>query len=108
MSRLREKFVQALLESLALTQERSGRNVPKIDEDTIPFLDLDKFDSHNGVEVEILVSERLGIEIDDIQFHEARRGRELRVVEIVDAMIKKYGHAIAAAQEATQTEAVTH
>jgi len=109
MSEFRSKVLQALVESLALTQERSGRDSPKVDEDTIPFLDLDKFDSHNGVEVEILLSERLGIEIDDIPFHEGRRGSpELRVGQIVDALIKKYGQKIMAAQGTPHAEMVTH
>ena len=108
MSELRSRVLEALLESLKLTQELSGRNAPEIHEDTTPFLDLDKFDSHNGVEVEILLSERLGVEIDAIPFHEGRRGsRELRVGEIVDSLIKKYGRKILAAQEARQAVMVT-
>jgi len=108
MADLRQRLLEALVEALTLTQQRSGRTASKIDQDTIPFLDLDKFDSHNGVEVEILLSERIGIEIDDIPFHQGRRGtRELRVGEIVDALLKKYGRMVGGAPE-PQSEIVTN
>ena len=55
MAELRQRLLEALIEALTLTQQRSGRPVSKIDPDTIPFIDLDNFDSHNGVEAEILV-----------------------------------------------------
>jgi hypothetical protein len=109
MDELRDKLTKHLLESLASTQERSGRTVPELDEDTIPFLDLDGFDSHNGVEVEILLSERVGLEIENIPFHAGRRGtRELSVREIVEALLTKHGAGLMAAQAKSSNELVTN
>jgi hypothetical protein len=106
---LRDKLTQALLDALADTQRRSGRDAQEIDEDTIPFLDLACFDSHNGVEVEVLLSEQLGVEIEEIPFHEGRHGsRELRVGEIVNVLIQKNGTAIRAALKREREELVTH
>lgn len=107
MDHLRQRVLEALLEALALTQERSGRKAQSIDEDTIPLVELESFDSHNGVEVEVLVSERLGVEIDAIPFHKRRSGiKELSVREIVDAVLEKYGPVIPSVPPA-QAQAVT-
>lgn len=106
---LRDRLTRGLLDSIAETQQRSGREKQEIGEDTIPFLDLACFDSHNGVEVEVLLSERLGVEIEDIPFHEGRRGsRELRVGEIVNVLIKKHGAKIRAALDSRREELVTN
>jgi hypothetical protein len=91
--KLHETFTQALLDAIADTQRRSGREVQPITEDTIPLLDLVGFDSHNGVEVEVLLSIRLGIEIEKVPFLSGKRGsKELKVREIVSALATKYGH----------------
>ena len=106
---LRNRLTRGLLDSIAETQQRSGREVQEVREDTIPFLDLACFDSHNGVEVEVLLSERLGVEIEDIPFHEGRRGsRELRVSEIVSVLINKHGAKIRAALGSRREELVTN
>jgi hypothetical protein len=89
----RETFTQALLDAIADTQRRSGREVQPMTEDTIPLLDLAGFDSHNGVEVEVLLSIRLGVEIEKVAFCAGKRGsKELKVREIVSALVSKYGH----------------
>jgi|SRR5579859_819306 len=94
----RAKLTQVFLDAVAETQQRSGRPAQVMTEDTIPFTDLANFDSHSGVEVEVLLSTRLGFEIEDIPFCVGRHGsqefRELRVREIVNALMKKYGPAI--------------
>ena len=108
-SELRDRLTRGLVDSIAETQQRSGRERQDIREDTIPFLDLACFDSHNGVEVEVLLSERLGVEIEDIPFHEGRRGsRELRVGEIVNILISKHGATIRAALDSRREELVTN
>jgi len=105
----RDKLTQVFLDSLAETQQRSGREVQVMTEDTIPFTDLVNFDSHSGVEVEVLLSTRLGFEIEDIPFCEGRDGsRELRVGEIVTALIKKYGAAIPKALKDSREQLVTN
>ena len=106
---LRDKLTQAFLDSLAEAQQRSGREVQVMTEDTIPFTDLVNFDSHNGVEVEVLLSERLGFEIEDIPFCAGRHGsRELRVSEIVNALTKKYGATIREALKDSRERLVTN
>jgi acyl carrier protein len=105
----RDKLTQVFLDSIAETQQRSGREVQVMTEETIPFTDLVNFDSHSGVEVEVLLSRRLGFEIEDIPFCMSRHGsRELRVSEIVNALIKKYGVAIPKALKDSREELVTN
>ena len=90
--KVRDIFTQALFDSIAETQKQSGREVQPMTEDTIPLLDLIGFDSHNGVEVEIFLSMRLGIEIEKLPFRVGKRGsKELKIREIVTALISKYG-----------------
>ena len=105
----RDKLTQVFLDSIAETQQRSGRKVQVMTEDTIPFTDLVNFDSHSGVEVEVLLSMRLGFEIEDIPFCAGRHGsRELRVSEIVNALPKKYGVAISEALKDSHEQPVTN
>jgi acyl carrier protein len=105
----RDKLTQVFLDSIAETQQRSGREVQVMTEETIPFTDLVNFDSHSGVEVEVLLSNRLGFEIEDIPFCEGRHGsRELRVSEIVNALVKKYGAAIPKALKSGREQLVTN
>ena len=95
--KLQETFTHALLDAIVDTQRRSGREVQPITEDTIPLLDLVGFDSHNGVEVEVLLSIGLGIEIEKVPFRSRKRGsKELKVREIVSALSSKYGHQLSA------------
>src|SRR5262245_59773878 len=109
MHELRDELLTHLLGALALTQQNSGRTPPEMNEETIPFLHLEKFDSHNGVEVEVILSELVGVEIDEIPFHEGRRGsREYCVREIVDAIVEKYGSAIATARDKSRNELVAN
>ena len=89
---IREIFTQALFDSIAETQKQSGREVQTMTEDTIPLLDLIGFDSHNGVEVELHLSVRLGVEVEKLSFRAGKRGsRELKIGEIVTALVNKYG-----------------
>jgi hypothetical protein len=93
----RAMLTQAFLDSIAEAQQRSGRSVQVMTEDTIPFTDLENFDSYTGVEVEVLLSMRLGFEIEGIPFCVSHGSRELRVKEMVNTLIKKYGPAISKA-----------
>jgi hypothetical protein len=105
----RDKLTQLFLDAIAETQQRSGREVQVMTEDTIPFTDLVNFDSHSGVEVEVLLSERIGFEIEDIPFCAGRHdSRELRVSEIVSALIKKYGATISKALKDSHEQLVTN
>jgi len=91
--KLHQTFTQALLDAIVETQRNSGREAQQMTEDTIPLLDLDGFDSHNGVEVEVLLSIKLGVEIEKVPFLAGKRGsKELKVREIVSALVSKYGN----------------
>ena len=105
----RDSLTKALIDSIAETQQRSGRELQVVTKDTIPLTDLANFDSLSGVEVEVLLSNRLGFEIEEIPFREGRHGsRELPVSEIVDALIKKYGAAIPKALKNSGEQLVTN
>jgi hypothetical protein len=104
----RSIFIQALFDSIAETQKDSGRDVQPMTEDTVPLLDLTGFDSHNGLEVEIQMSIRLGIEIENLPLHAGKRGtRELKIREIVDALVNKYGKKFSAVSTEVE-ELATH
>lgn len=106
---LRDKLTQVFLDAIAETQQRSGREVQVMTGDTIPFKDLLNFDSHSGVEVEVLLSSRLGFEIEDIPFCAGRHGsRELPVSDIVNALIKKYGAVISKGLKDSHEQLVTN
>lgn len=95
--KIREILTSVLLDSIAETQKRSGHLIQPMSEETIPLLNLDGFDSHNGVEVEVLLSIKLGIEIEKVPFRAGKRGsKELKVKEIVSALANKYGHVLSA------------
>jgi len=107
--KIREILTSVLLDSIAETQKRSGRLVQPMSEETIPLLDLDGFDSHNGVEVEVLLSIRLGIEIEKVPFCAGKRGsKELKVKEIVSALASKYSHALSAFSDKKAEELVAN
>jgi len=107
--KLRETFTQALLESIAETQKQSGREVQTMTGETVPLLDLIGFDSHNGIEVEVLLSIRLGIEIENIPFRVGKRGsKELKVREIVSSLLNKYGKNFSDASGKKTEEMVIH
>lgn len=108
-NKLRETFNQALLDSIAETQKNSGREIQPMTEETIPLLDLIGFDSHNGVEVEVLLSIRLGLEIERVPFRVGKRGsKELKVREIVNALLSKYGKQFSDASAKKTEELVIH
>lgn len=102
--KLRGMLTSILLDSIADTQKNSGREVQPMTEETVPLLDLDGFDSLNGVEVEVLLSIKVGIEIEKVPFRVGKKGsKELKVKEIVSALARKYGHRLSALTN-TRTE----
>ena len=86
-SRMREQLVGALGD----VQRQSQRELPEIRDDTIPFEDLPGFDSVAGVEAEVHLSTRLGIEVDKIRFVSLRDGRRLSIREIAEDLEREYG-----------------
>jgi hypothetical protein len=91
---LRE-FVQArLIDTLTTVQSNAGRTTPTIDENTIPYDQLEGFDSLSGVETAVLFSECLATEIDQLSFVSSGTGKSLKVKDIVDALMRDYGSRI--------------
>jgi hypothetical protein len=78
---------QQLVEVLTGIQRDSGREAVGISDGTVPLDHLPGFDSLSGVETEVLLSERLGIELRNVPFTEPRTGRCRTVVEIADALV---------------------
>lgn len=108
-NKLRATFTQALLDSIAETQKNSGREIQPMTEETIPLLDLIGFDSHNGVEVEVLLSIRLGLEIEKVPFRVGKRGsKELKVSGIISALLSKYGKQFSDASAKKTEELAIH
>ncbi len=83
----RSAVESALVDAVREIQTQSGRHLPAILDSTLrPLRDLEDFDSLNCIEVEVLVSERLGQEIAGIPFWDKDAGRALRIGEIVDRL----------------------
>lgn len=88
---VRDQVRQHFFETLAEIQRNAGREVPTITDETVPFDHLPGFDSVSGVEAEVTLSGRLGVEIDKIAFVLPRTGKHATVREIVDTIAEKYG-----------------
>lgn len=89
-----------LLEALADVQQHSCREVPPMTGDTVPLSDLPGFDSLCGVEAMVILEERLGFELKDVPFTVPGGFRELKVNEIVDAIVHLHRSFLARGPEA--------
>jgi hypothetical protein len=85
-----EKIRAHLIESLLEVQRQSGREVPSLGDDSVPFDDLPGFDSINGVEAEVLLSERLAVDLKHLPFLD-EGDRHLTVGEIARAVAAEIG-----------------
>lgn len=90
----REHILSTLIGVICDIQRNAGRDVPRITEDTVPFDHVAGFDSVCGVEAAVLVSERIGVEIEQIPFVSAKDGHHQTVCGIVDAMMASHGQRI--------------
>ena len=85
-------FVQRRLVSvLSEIQRSAGRELPPISDETIPLDHLPGFDSLNGVEASVLLSEQLGLEIEEMTFIAPQSGRRLTIREATDDVVQRYG-----------------
>ena len=82
----REEAIAKVVEAVTLVQESSGRSMRHIGSNTRPVSDLDDFDSLNGVEATVILSESLGYDIPDNYnpFVSEDGRRALSVGEIAD------------------------
>lgn len=83
----RKNVLAILAEALIELQTRSGLSQPTVSGDTKP-LELEEFDSLKCVELEVLVSERVGFEVRDVVIQKADPKAVLTISQIVDLIIK--------------------
>jgi len=67
-------------------QTQSGRPCAAIDDNIRPIGDLDGFDSLNAEEATSMLSERLGVEIEENPFVDGDNPRALRLQQVVDRL----------------------
>ena len=84
----KRKITAAVVQTVAHVQEMSGRPSVGIDVSTRPVGGVEGFDSLNGVEATVMLSESLGIDIpeDHNPFVSSNGKRALSVSEIVDKL----------------------
>ena len=87
---------EQLIGALTQVQQDASREVPLLTDESVPLRDLAGFDSLSGVETAVLLSERVGFDIDDLPFATAGGERPLTVREIVEAVVRRHGAALAA------------
>ena len=81
----RDEIRGLLVKAIAEIQKQSGRPVGTLDDDVLPFSNLEGFDSLNGEEVTTLLSEDLAFG-DDLNPFEGDDGRELTIGQIADRL----------------------
>ena len=84
----KDEAIDAVIKAIKSVQKRSGRPIEHIDPNTRPFRDVGDFDSHNGVEVLLFLSEKLGCDLPDTVFTPAKGKRILTVNEIADNILR--------------------
>lgn len=85
----RDKIVKTVIEVLGELQKDSGRKGNAIYASTCPIGDLDQFDSLNGVEATVELSNKLDMELPGVSVFVNESGtRPLSVSEIADVVCK--------------------
>ncbi len=84
----RDEAIGKVVEAISSIQERSGRSVGIIGPNTRPFRDVEDFDSHNGLEVALYLSETFECDLPDTVFTPAKGKRILTVNEIADNVLR--------------------
>lgn len=88
----RENILQHVVLAVAQTQEASGRSSNGIEESTKPIGDVEGFDSLNGLEVTMALSQSLGYEIADDNLFVSKDGsRALSIAEMTDTICESLG-----------------
>jgi len=83
----RDEIRQALSEALSEIQRESGRPESIMSDSLRPLNDMEGFDSLNAEEAAAMLSERLGVEIENNPFV-SPKGKPLRMDEIVDELAR--------------------
>lgn len=88
----KETVTQQVVQAVAQVQEASGRAARGIGPLTKPIGDAPGFDSLNGVEVTVSLSQSLGYELPDDNLFVSQDGkRALSISEIADNVCKAIG-----------------
>lgn len=88
----RYEVEQLLIEKLHEIQELSGREQQEVTGETRPLLDLVGFDSHNDLELSIMLTEPFNLD-EKTRLCVADDGkRPLRVREVVDNVMENLGN----------------
>ena len=80
--------VDLVIDAIRQVQGASGRAAEGIESDTRPFNDVEGFDSLNGIEATLLLSETLGQELPDSVFVPSEGNRVLSIKEIAENACK--------------------
>ena len=80
----KENVVTRVIDAIRQVQESSGRTAVGIGPNTLPFKDVEGFDSLSGVEATVLLSESLGRELPDSVFAPIDGDHILSVSEIAE------------------------
>ena len=83
----REDIVRQVIEAVVQVQQASGRSVEGIGQDTLPFKDVEGFDSLSGIEATVLLSETLGQDLPDSVFTPEEGNRMLSINEVADTVL---------------------
>ena len=81
----RDEVRELLVKAITDIQRQSGRPIDCLDDDVLPFSDLEGFDSLNGEEVTTLLSEDLAFH-EDLNPFEDNDGTELTIGQIADKL----------------------
>ena len=88
----RDGVMEKVIQAVAQVQEASGRAVGQISAGTRPMGDISGFDSLNGVEVTVDLSQSLGQELPNDNIFVSKDGRRaLSIAEITDNLYKTIG-----------------
>ncbi|MDZ4849709.1 MAG: hypothetical protein SGI77_10470 [Pirellulaceae bacterium] len=85
----RDEVIGMLQDVLQSIQQNSGRLAPPIQQGTCPIGDLSGFDSLNGVEATVELTDRLGVEFSGVSLFVNEMGtKALTISEIADRICK--------------------
>ncbi len=88
----KDEVIKVISAVLAEVQSSSGRQPVVVTGDTCPIGDLDGFDSLNGVEASVELSDRLGVDLPGVNAFINEKGTEaLKVSEIADNICQVSG-----------------
>lgn len=82
----KNEVMDKVADAINQIQETSGRTVAEISPNTRPFTDVAGFDSLNGIEATVILSDSLGVNLPDSVFTPKEGNQNLSVSEIADSL----------------------